>query len=206
MTENQTAQTEQKPAEATPEDKQSLEDLYAEYNVGTQPREPAIADTATQTERPPAVTSDTAIQTELAQTRAELEQYRQEKAQERDEADLTKAVDFLERESGLKGKRRSLKGSLMARASEDQRLRALWNDRQNNPRAWDKALKIIADDLEEEFAVANPQLEENQRAMDESQRAQTTSAPPPKKPEERLMSLNDRDFAHEWARIAGRVY
>lgn len=198
MTEETTAQTEQKPAEATPDP--TLEDLYREYNVG-QPEQP---EAAPATEQTPAVTDVAAIHKEVVSFRQELAAERQEQTRRAEEADLTKAVATLGTESELKGKESMLKGYLIAKASEDQRLRALWENRRTNPAAWSKALTILAGDVKSQFAVANPQIEENQRAMEESQRAGSTSSPAPQKPEDKMLQMNEAEFAQMWGRLAGR--
>lgn len=206
MTEQTNPQAEQTPPETPPAPTQSLEELYAEYNVGTeQPAPPPQADPV-QPEPQPAADSDTAIRAEMAQLRQELSSYRAEKADAADRADLKKAVAFLGKEAEIEGKEPILQGYLVSKASEDARLRMIWEQRGQNPKAWKRALEILADEVRDEFAVPNPQLEENQRAMDESQRAQTSTAPAPAKPEQKVMGMNDADFSNFWQRLAGRSY
>ncbi len=201
-----TAQAEQTPAPEAPP-KQTLEDLYDQYDV---PVQPSVGETpaAEPTAEPavPATDDNAAILSKLAKLEAENAANRAEALRRTEDADLNRAVDFLEREAELKDKKPILKGFLIAKASEDQRLRALWNSRAEKPKAWRQALEILADEARQIFAVANPQLEENQRAMDESQRAQSTSAPPAEKPEDKVMGMKDPEFDHFWAKLTGRGF
>ena len=206
MTESQPAQTEQTPAEATPlpQPTQTLDELFTEYDVG---RETAAATTNAApppAEPAPAVTEESAIRSKLADLERTISADRQERVQAQETADLKSAVARLGKAAGIEGKELMLQGYLIAQATEDPRLRTLWDRRHMNPKAWDKALQILADDVRDQFAVPNPQLEENQRAMDESQRAQSTSAPPAQKAEDKVMSMNDSEFDQFWARLAGR--
>jgi len=201
--ETTTAQTEQAPAVASPEPKQTLENLYDEYNIGTESPGPTPA-AEPKAEQTPATNDVAAIHTEIADLRREREAEKAERIRIEEEADLTKAVATLGKEANIEGKEPLLKGFMIAKAAEDQRLRALWNSRKSNPKAWKTALKILADEVKEEFQVANPQIEENQRALDESQRAQTSVAPKQPGSAEKVMSMNDGEFSQFWGRLAGR--
>ena len=203
MTEqNLEAQAEQKPVEAPVEAKPTLEDLYDEYDVGASNGDVPAAPLTEQTQ--PDNTDIAAIRQELAQLRRDREAEMQNRETAKVEADLKKAVESLGKEAGIEGKESLLRGFLIARAPEDQRLRALWEQRNEKPKAWRTALKILSEDVRQEFNVANPQLEENQRAMDESQRLHSTSAPDQPKPEERVMKMSESEFQQFWGRLAGR--
>lgn len=198
------AQPEQMPAaEAPTEPKPTLESLYDEYNIGTVVTEtvPAAEPSA---EPAPATNDVAAIRNDLAEFRRERQADRVERERIETEADLKTAIASLGKDAEIEGKDSLLRGFLVAKASEDPRLRTLWESRRSNPKAWKSALKILADEVKDEFAVPNPQLEENQRALDESQRAQTTAAPAQPDKVERVMSMNDAEFSHFWGRLAGR--
>ena len=197
-------QTEQQPA---PEDKpkETLEDLYSQYSVN----EPAPQTAVHPTEPQPAENLDTATQPnlaafmqELARDRAERAQEREERMRKADEADFRDAVATLGKNAELQGKDKMLRGYLISKASEDSRLRALWENRKENPTAWNRALKIMSDEVKEEFVVPNPQLEENQRAMEVSQQSASSSAPPKPKQEEEVMRMNPAEFEQFWRRLA----
>lgn len=209
---DQNAPAEQAPAEQTTP-QPTLESLYAEYNVpaattqsngsGTAGGEP-VTPAATPTEQTPAGNEVAAIHQEVSVFRQELAADRQRRFKETETADLKQAVDTLAEKADLKGKEKVIKGFLLAQASEDQRLRALWDRRGENPQAWDKALSILSADVKKEFQVPNPQLEENQRAMDESQRAASATAPAQPSPSDDVMKMPDADFQQYWGRLIGR--
>lgn len=205
MTDQTPAQAEQQPAtEAAPQP--SLESLYAEYNVPApqQPATPVGQPAAPTAEQKPAQENVAALHQEVAAVRQELAAARQQTQQQTQEADLKKAIATLGKEAGLEGKDLMLRGFLIAKAEEDQRLRTLWEKRQENPQAWKKALSILATEAKGEFAVPNPQLEENQRAMEESQRAGSSVAPPAKTAEQKAEQMNEAEFNQFWMRLAGR--
>ncbi len=203
---NETAQAEQTPAPEAPAAKPTLEDLYDQYDVGVQ-EQPAAPPAAEPTAEPAPATDDVAaIQRDLASLRAEREAEKRAAQQREEEADLNKAVAILGKEAELNGKDDILRGFLIAKATQDARLRALWDARNVKPKAWKQALAILADEVRDEFAVPNPQLEENQRAMEESQRSQGTQPPRQPTPEDKALALNDRDFGAFWSRLAGRSY
>lgn len=209
MTDQTPAQAEQQPAPEASQ-QQSLESLYAEYNVPT-PQQPAAPVNGTPgqpaapiAEQQPAEENVAALHREVAAVRQELASARQQTQLQTQEADLKKAIATLGKEAGLDGKDLMLRGFLIAKAEEDQRLRTLWEKRQENPQAWKKALSILAVEAKGEFAVPNPQLEENQRAMEESQRAGSSVAPPAKTAEQKAEQMNEAEFNQFWMRLAGR--
>ncbi len=204
------AQTEQQPAEATklPEPQPTLDELFTEYDIGRETPAASPPNAAPPPAEPPAptATDETAIHQKLAALERTISADRQERVQAQEEADFKSAVAKLGKNAGIEGKDTMLRGYLIAQATEDPRLRTLWERRNMNPKAWAKALEILADDVRDQFAVPNPQLEENQRAMDESQRAQSTSAPPPQKPEDKVMGMSDPEFSNFWAKLTGRGF
>lgn len=196
MTEETTV--EQKPPEAP-----TLESLYQEYNVQPTGEQPPPQQTSSE-QTPPEKEDAAAIQQEIARFRQELAAERQTKAAVAEQEDFQHAIAAVSQEAELEGKDTVIRGYLIAKAHEDERLRALWDKRKENPQAWSKALKILAGEVKKEFAVPNPQLEENQRAMEESQRTQSTTAPPPKSKEEDVLRMSQAEFSQFWGRLAGR--
>ncbi len=197
MTE-ETKQAEQQPApEEKPED--SLESLYEQYNVA----KPETAPAAPPAELQPGENPLAAIQQEMAAFRQELADERQERTRTSEEADFHKAVAALGKAAELEGKDKMLRGYLIAQASDDPRLKTLWDNRNSNPRAWSRALEILGKEVKKEFDVPNPQLEENQRAMEESQRGASTVPPQKAKAEDEWMRLNPADFEQRWRRMVG---
>ena len=207
MTEQTTAQAEQTPAPEAPP-KQTLEDLYNQFNVGVEQQSIGAPPAVEPTPEPqtPGTDDVTAIRSDVAQLRTAWQAERQANQQREEEADLKQAINTLGTEAGIKGKESLLRGFLISKATEDQRLQTLWHARKTNPGAWKKAIGILADEVQQEFSMPNPQLEENQRAMEESQRGQSSTAPPTPEPEKRMMDMSDGEFQAVWDRLSGKVY
>ena len=203
---DETTQPEQTPAAESTEQAPSLESLYAEYNV-TAPQQPTPqggnGQAAPSGEQQPPETNVAAIHQEMAAFRNELAAERQRRADEAVEADLNRAIATVAKESELEDKDTMVKGFLLAKASEDQRFRVLWENRGANPQAWDKALSAVAAEMRQQFAVPDPQLQENQRAMAESQRAGSTAPPPQQSVEDKALAMNPAEFTQFWGRLAG---
>lgn len=182
--------------EQTPE-KPTLESLYEEFKPQEAPQEQPKAIPAAK----PASGNDTAILHEIQTLKAELASEKQERQRAQEEKDLKAAVAQLAKTSGLNGKDVALKGYLIGRASEDERLRAMWEKRNDAPQAWDQALGVLAEDAKAQFVITDPQLEENQRAMEDSQRSKTASAPQPTQLEQQFQKMNDGEFEQQWQRL-----
>lgn len=90
------------------------------------------------------------------------------------EADIKQAVGTLTEGTGLKPKIAEV--ALEAKAREDKRFLKIWNNRQQNPQAYQAALKAFKSELEQEYTVRqDPQLVENQRAVAASRQAMATT-------------------------------
>lgn len=128
-------------------------------------------------------------------TRSEVERRR-----EREEADIKKAVGFLqEKAPGVDPD--VLEVYLGAQAKKDPRLLAVWQNRSKNPKAWDAALKAIGNDAAAKFSIrTDGQLVENQRAMKTAQQHMATAQPEPSKTEQ-IGKLQGAAFDREFERI-----
>lgn len=123
-----------------------------------------------------------------------------------DKADLTSAVDFIS--DGIQAADKDLvRGYLYSKAEDDKRLAQLFNNRRSNPSAWDAALSVLKDDVRQKFAArTDPQLVENQAALDNAMRNASTTAPAKDDVQTSLMKKSHGDFAREWERIKAGVY
>ena len=188
MTEQTTSQ-EQEPG------KQSLEDLYGELEIKEPQQQPQPQETKLS------VGNDAAILEEIRSLKAEMAAEKETRARNQENSDFKDAVATLAEVSGLKGKETLLKGLLLGKASEDERLRKLWENRAENPKTWESALGILAEEAKSAFVVTDPQLEENQRAMDESQRSRSAVAPETPSKTDELMKMPDGQFQQVWQQI-----
>lgn len=87
--------------------------------------------------------------------------------------------------------------ALADKYEQDPIFAKIWNNRSQNPQALAKALTAITPDIQKTLAVQpNEQLEENQRAMEQS--TNHTTATPEQHP---AMKMNDAEFGNEWDRL-----
>src|SRR5882757_8413181 len=116
----------------------------------------------------------TALNQNLADTKGQLTNMQQQLTYERTEADIKQAVGTIVEKSGLKPSIAEV--ALQAKARDDPRFRAIWNNRAKNPVALKAALSAVADEFQAEFTVKqDPQLVENQRAIQASRNAMATT-------------------------------
>jgi len=187
MTEENLQSQEQAP------EKQTLEDLYKEF----EPKLPAKEQPeAAKTTAPNG--NDTAILTEFNSLKAEIEADKLARAREKEDKDFKSAVATLAKSAGLEGKDTILKGFLLGKATEDERLRTLWENRSIAPKTWEAALELLAEEAKSQITVTDPQLEENQRAMEDSQRTRSATAPQAPTQEQDIMKMSDGEFDFAW--------
>jgi hypothetical protein len=118
-------------------------------------------------------------------------------------ADIEKAVGAIN-EVVKHPKSKVIEAALDGMVREDPRLKAIWNNRGKNPRAWNNALKIVTKSIAEDFSVkVDPNLVAAQRARKDAQRQMaTTSTQDEGNPlEERMGKAQGLDFETEWERL-----
>lgn len=110
----------------------------------------------------------------LAQTKGELTNMQRQLAQERTEADIKQAVGTIVEKSGLDPDIAEV--ALQAKARQDPRFLKIWNSRTQNPEALKAALNAVATEFQSKYTVKqDPQLVENQRAIQASRNAMATT-------------------------------
>ena len=135
--------------------------------------------------------SVSALNQTLHATRGELTAMQQQLTKERTEADISRAADTIAKEAGIKPKVAAV--ALELKAREDARFLAIWNNRQKNPQAFNAALKALATETSQEYAVRqDPQLTENQRAVRASQQTMATTTKPTESDKWESMTQADR--------------
>jgi hypothetical protein len=98
----------------------------------------------------------------------------QKLAQERTEADIKQAVGTIVEKTGLKPTIAEV--ALQAKAREDPRFLKVWNNRRDNPEAFKRALEAVSEEFKAEYTVRqDPQLVENQRAIQASRNQMATT-------------------------------
>lgn len=181
-----------------PEAVQTLDDVISEYNVEpsfNQPMEPAepkpVEYQQPQFNPVDPLDSDqwnnyqqqqsqqsAALQGKLQEVDSKLNQYEQERSDRLVQADIKAAVDKVSK-SVEDGDPTMIELYMEKEAREKPIFRQIWENRANNPKALEKALSAISNDLKGKFSVkADPQLAENQRAIQQSQQSSNTSNAP----------------------------
>lgn len=190
----ETTQTSAEPS-AAPQEASPLETVYKEYGIeeqaaSFQPQAPAPApqpapapafkapdpfDPGFQAYQSQLAHGVGALQQALTQTRGELTQLQASLQSQRTEADIKQAVGVLTDVAKIPPKIAEV--AMEAKAREDKRFLQIWNNRQNNPKAFNAALKALGSELQEQFTVRqDPQLAENQRAVAASRNSMATTA------------------------------
>lgn len=226
-TEQQSASTEQQVSNAAPTQEPSLEDVFSEYKVEhTTPQEqqyvrpqeqqqrqqpeqrqpelhvpdPALDPTGFQRYEAANAQERQALRQALHGLHGEVSAFKQERVKAKEEADIKKAVGFL-KEKVPDADDEMLEVYLGAQARKDERVMSVWNNRDKNPKAWNAALKAIANTAAGKFQMtSDPQLAENVRAMKTSQQGMATAQKQPSK-EEAMGALQGAEFDQAWERL-----
>lgn len=185
--------TEETQSQEQPPEKPTLESLYKEF----EPKIPAQQQPQAAQPSAPAG-NDNAILSEVQALKAEIEAEKTARNRDKEDKDFQSAVAKLAKSAGLTGKDTTLKGFLLGKAHEDERLRSLWENRSIAPKTWESALELLAEEAKSQFVVTDPQLEENQRAMEDSQRSKSATAPPASTQEQDVMQMSDGEFEYAW--------
>lgn len=229
MTTEQTAAAPAEPTPAAPQPeptpKRTLEDIYATVPELTRaPQMPPVQSPTPTTEpqpQPAATIPDPVtapqnyasymarqnddIRQALAQDRAERQAEKDAARKVQDKTDINTAVERLA--DGVTADKDILRGWLYARAEDDERLAALFNNRASNPAAWDAALAVLHDEAKTKFAArTDAQLVENQAALDQAMAGATTTTPRPDDITEKLLKTPPGEFQREWAKVRAGVY
>ena len=111
---------------------------------------------------------------QLQQTQHKLTQMEQHMARRQTEADIKAAVGVITQKAGIEADIAEV--ALEAKARQDPRFLAIWNNRSKNPKAFEAALTAVAGEFQQKFTVRqDPQLVENQRAVKASQQQMATT-------------------------------
>lgn len=212
---------EAQPSEVTPDVAPTLDDVINEFHVEPTPTAP-VEPKATEPQVPQFAPVDplndqqwaayqqqqmqqsTALQGQLQELNTKLTHMEQERVQAKVEADIKSAVNTVIKDVE-NADPMMVELYLEKRAAENPGLRQIWDNRDTNPKALEKALKAISGELNDKFSFkADPQIAENHRAALQSQ--QTGNAAPVSEfnnpLEERLdAARKNGTFEQEWAKI-----
>jgi len=146
----------------------------------------------------------TALDSQIREMRDKLTQFEQKEAELRIEADINKAIESINEGVGLNPK--LVRVHLELAAQEKPAFKKIWENRNNDPATYNRALKAIQKEISDTYSVRqDPELTETQTAIQQSQKSMASSSKGSNKgsAEERLEGLSGADFDREWARMIG---
>lgn len=209
----------------TPEQVPTLDDVIGEFSVSTQPSyQPQAAPEPKQSPQtvqqypatfdpldPESVTryaqanaqGYTALTSQIQDLSSKLTQYEQSQAQAKIEADIQSAVQKVNKD--LNADPMMVELALEKFAREKPGFKAIWDNRNSNPKAYDKALSAISKELQGKFAVRpDPQLIENTRAAKSSQQSLSSKQTYDNPIEEKLAKADSpAEFDRIWSQMRG---
>ena len=202
----------------------SLDDVIAEYQV--QPAAPAATQPATVSHEP-AIPSGPAsvdflnedqatkyvqqinngqsvLNTQLKEVRSELTELRQERAQLQIEADINQAVGSIN--EGLNLDPKLVRVHLELTAQEKPGFRQIFENRNENPAAYQKALAAVSKEMGSTYSVRqDPELTANQKAIQQSQQSRASKATKDGSEDPREAALENAksqgEFDEAWQRM-----
>lgn len=140
------------------------------------------------------------INTTLNDLVTKVQGYEQQMTQQKVDADVVKAVSHLNEK--LKVEPQMAEVAMEIEYRNNPSFKKIWDNRENNPAAFNKALDVIGDKWAGKFAnQADPQLAENVRAAKTSQ--QTMANAPVNDPDDKWSGLSNAEFAVAWAKERG---
>ncbi len=126
---------------------------------------------------------------------AKLQAFEQSQAQAKLEADINRAVSTVNQKLNVDPM--LAEAALEAEYRRNPTFKHIWDNRDRNPDAFNKALEVVANKLSPLFAVrTDPQLLENQRAATSSQRTMATA--PQSNPAMEALKMGQADFESWW--------
>lgn len=196
------------PENETQETTQSLEEIATEFNVGNQTQTEQSTPQPSPNYMPDPVTQPDEFRQFQANSMAEitrqnqqlnqrLTQFETERAQTAEKAELEGLVDKMA--PNFEGVPKPyLKYALADHYEQNPIFAKIWDNRSQNPQALEKAITAITPEIQKQLAIQpNAQLEENQRALEQSTKS-TTAEP---NPNQDVMNLNNAEFGQEWERL-----
>jgi hypothetical protein len=200
---------------------ETLDDVISEYNVQPAPVQPA---TVSNEPAPvtPASTVDpldsnqfnnyvsqvnsgqSVLNSQLQEVKSELTNLRQERAELQIEADITQAVGTIN--EGLNLDPQLVRVHLELTAQQKPGFKQIWENRNDNPQAYGKALKALSREMGDTYGnKQDPDLTSNQVAIQQSQQSQATTLKPDgsgNQLEDKLSEAkSDGEFNREWQRM-----
>lgn len=144
----------------------------------------------------------TVLRQAVTQMYGQLSALQQREAKAAEERDIKQAVQTV-REKGFEADDDLIEIALGHKARQDARFLAIYQQRHQNPKAWNAALGAVANEFKARYAFkTDPQLTENTRAArSSSQTTQTTRAPAGNSIDSLFSGKTGRDFERLWEQV-----
>lgn len=189
----------------TPETPDSIESIYNDAKNTFQAQSPTTQTSQQQfTPTPDPVSEPENFQTVLDQNTAALSKQLSDVTNQLSEIKTTELVKEAKEAVSqavesvnkvVEGDPDIVEGVLTARYNKDEKFKAIWDNRSNNPAALEKALNVIASEYKEKMSIKqDPQLTENQRAINESNKNLGGQASQSDDLSSKLLKANDLSF------------
>lgn len=142
--------------------------------------------------------NDWEVKQTLNRISEQLDGVTQERQKAVEEEDISVTVGKIQESiPALEGKDRLVKGYLGAVATEDPRVARAWENRSQNPAAWERTLNVITKSMAKDFDFqSDPQLAENTRAAKASRDQMATTKQDD--PDEKWSKASPQDFDRYW--------
>ncbi len=148
----------------------------------------------------------TALNQQVSSYTQAFEQERAQRASEKEKGDIRAAVDTISADLDAANPM-AVEGFLHYKYVHDPAFQRIWANRDSNPAAWNKALGVLSQEYKQSMTtVVDPQLAENQRALEQSYRGVNTGRAPANADRQRWAEMSDDDFDNEWDRMSGTQY
>ena len=197
------------PAPAQDAPTETLEDIASQFAVPETPTPQTVEQPVQPPQAPQFQDSEQAAQWSaqqiqaLAARQADMERQSQENAQnqfvEKQVQALSAAVQTIGKEVDITPT--FIEGALHVRYNRDKNFRTIFDNRDRNPAAFQRALGIVAKDLKAESVVAtDPQLAEDARALEQLQKSVRTGKVRDDA-NEKWKGMSAADFDREWQKV-----
>lgn len=207
--------------QAKPED--TIEQLYQQAVADIAPQTPAAEPQSQQAPEtlPDALTDSdahnkavvhqiNALKQELMADRQERQKRDVKLQEDANRRDFQDAVNRLVEKANVPEAQKELAaGYLLQKATTSKALQGLWQGRGDKPEAFSKAIDALVPALQDALSIKlDPQIAENQRALDDAMKSQTTSSgtPPEESHEDKILKMDKGQFEAEWRKIKGEVW
>lgn len=141
-----------------------------------------------------------ALRNDLMQTKSDLDAEKQELATKREEEAFNELSSEIAKQAGVETD--DIAPHLLFKFVKDENFQQIWQNRSKNPGAFKKVQSILANEMKGKVKIkTDPQLQENDRAMNEAINSASNNTRQPSSLEDKLEKSSDREFDTTWQRL-----